>query len=141
MVKEVLVEVCEGHLVPATADARLWASELDPGERFVVRLMRERNAAHHRKFFSLVNWVAANHAVYDTTAKALDAVKLATGHVAWVPHPETGEVIPIPKSISFDNMGQDEFDVFYSDAIGAVLAHLAPDIENYDEFVAEVARY
>lgn len=127
-------------LIPTTKAGLRWVMSR-AGDTFVVRVLRERSVQHHRKFFALVNWVAHNHPTYNTTAKALDAVKFATGHVHWEPHPVTGALIPIPKSISFESMEQEQFAVFYEDAIKAVLEHLAPEVEDHDEFIRQVSEF
>jgi hypothetical protein len=139
-VRELLVKSDGTCLIPITREGLRWVM-LAAADTFLIRVVRERSVAHHRKFFALVKWVSANHPVYDTTAKALDAVKLAAGHVTWVAHPVTGELTPIPKSICFDQMSQDEFETFYEDAIKSVLEHLAPDVDDREAFVAEVARF
>ena len=55
--------------------------------------------------------------------------KLAAGLFDLMAHPVTGEIIQIPKSISFEAMGQEEFETFYSNAIDAVLQHILPQLD------------
>lgn len=88
-----------------------------------------RNGKHHRLLFALINLVTENSEIYDTKAKALVGIKLATGYFDLVADPTTGEIIKIPDSIAFENMPQEDFDVFYSRAIDGILHHILPHIE------------
>lgn len=130
-------------LVPADDDSRERICRMPRGQAVRAEARRIRNLAHHRKFFGgLVRFIAERHPVFNTREKALDAVKLAVGHVNWTPHPITGELIPVPKSISFDAMEQGEFDEFYMAAVDATLAHLIPDADRdeVDTWVDHVSR-
>lgn len=108
-------------------------SKMPEGTCYRVTYKRVRNLAHHRKFFvGLVRLVKEHHPVYDTEDKALLAIKLAAGHCDFFPNPTTGELVPVPKSISFDGMDQDDFDEFYEKAIQGVLDHLLPEFTRGD---------
>lgn len=111
---------------------RRWVKKLEPGEFFTLSWRRERNPAHHRKLMALVTYVAENSDVYDNKAKALDAVKLAAGHCDWIQDPKGGGLVPIPKSISFDNLDQDAFEEFYANAIQGVITHILPHMTRVD---------
>lgn len=130
-------------LVPVDDQSRERIARIPRGQPVKAEVKRARNLPHHRKFFGgLVTFVAERHPVFNTREKALDAIKLAVGHVHWMPHPATGELIPIPKSISFDAMEQGEFDEFYTAAVDATLAHLIPDADRdeVDTWVEHVSR-
>ena len=85
-----------------------------------------RNGPHHRKMFALFSLVAENSETYNTTEKALNAVKLAAAYYDPFIDPMTGEIVPLVKSVSFDAMPQEEFDVFYRAAIDGVLQVILP---------------
>lgn len=85
-----------------------------------------RNGPHHRKMFALLSLVAENSETYNTTEKALNAVKLAAAYFDPFIDPRTGEIIPLVKSVSYDAMPQEEFEVFYSAAIDGVLQCILP---------------
>jgi hypothetical protein len=85
-----------------------------------------RNGPHHRKFMALVQLVTDNSEVYDTVAKALVAIKLAAGYFDPAVDPRTGEIVPVVQSISYDAMGQEDFDAFYSAALDGVLQVVLP---------------
>lgn len=88
-----------------------------------------RNIDHHRKLFALIRLVTENSEIYDTEPKALVGIKLATGYFDLVTDPTTGEIVKIPDSISFENMPQEDFEVFYNRAIDGILHHILPHIE------------
>lgn len=88
-----------------------------------------RNGKHHRKLFALLQMVAENSETYDTTDKALVALKLVTGHFDLMVNPTTGEVIQVPKSISYEAMSQEDFEDWYSQAIDGVLQHILPTMD------------
>lgn len=105
-------------------DAALLAA-FGVGEILEVALRKPRSAAHHRKFFALMQLVFENQERYDTIADLLVEVKLKCGH--YREHLTTkGRLIYVPKSLSFEAMGQEEFGVLYSKAIDVILTHFLP---------------
>lgn len=88
-----------------------------------------RNGPHHRKGMALLHLIAENSETWNTTEKALIAVKLVVGHFDLVADPKTGEISQIPRSISFDAMDQESFEIFYSQAIDGILQHILPTID------------
>jgi hypothetical protein len=102
---------------------------MKPGKWLRLEWSAPRNGPHHRKMFALLNLVAENSETYNTTEKALVAVKLAAGY--FDPHidPKTGEIIPVVHSVSYDAMDQDEFDKFYSAALDGVLQTILPTMD------------
>lgn len=97
---------------------------MKPGTWFRMEWAVPRHGPHHRKLFALLNLVAENSETYDTTEKALVAVKLVTGYADPVIDPRTGEMVQVPQSISYDSMDQDKFDLFYEAAIDGVLRYI-----------------
>lgn len=130
--KAVLISTDKGLRGSTPADQELWAKFkrkleiMKPGAWLRFEWSTPRNGPHHRKFMALLNLVTENSEIYTTIPKALIAVKLAAGYFDPAIDPRTGEIIPIPQSISFDAMGQDDFDVFYSAAIDGVLQVILP---------------
>lgn len=116
-------------LAPADEQSREAISHWKHGQGVRASVRRMRNLQHHRKFFALLTVIAENSDTFDNTPKALAGVKLAAGHVDWIPHPETGELVPVPKSISFASMDQTAFDLFWDDALSAVIKHILPKMD------------
>lgn len=145
-----VTKTADGQLVGWTAAdqqrlerMRARLKKMRPGDSMILSCKQPRNIKHHRKLFSLVRAVVENSEVYETEEMALDAIKLAAGHVDWIPHPQTGELVPRPKSISFEAMDQVIFDEFYENAIRGVLRWIVPQMTrmDLDQAVEMVARY
>lgn len=130
--KAMLISTATGLRGSTPADQDAWAKfkrkleTMKPGKWLRMEWSSPRNGPHHRKFFALLSLVSENSETYNTTEKALIAVKLAAGYFDPAIDPRTGEIIPIPKSISFDAMDQDTFETFYSAAIDGVLQVILP---------------
>ena len=92
------------------------------GREIKVSISHPRNPRQHRLLFALLKIVADNHEKYDTVDKVLLALKFATGQAECNVVNDT--VVWSPKSISFAAMGQDEFNIFFDLAIGAVTGWL-----------------
>jgi hypothetical protein len=113
----------------AYAKFRRRLETMKPGKWLRLEWSSPRNGPHHRKFMALVQLVTENSETYDTVAKALVAIKLAAAYFDPVPDPRTGELVPVPQSISYDAMGQDEFEEFYSAALDGVLQVVLPTMD------------
>lgn len=99
---------------------------MKPGKWLRLEWSSPRNGPHHRKMFALMSLVAENSETYNTTEKALVAVKLAAGYFEPVPDPRTGEIVPVLHSVSYDAMDQEAFEKFYSAALDGVLQVILP---------------
>lgn len=99
---------------------------MKPGKWLRIEASSPRNGKHHRKLMALLQLVSENSEIYSTVEKALVAVKLVVGHFEPAIHPQTGELIQVPKSISYESMDQDAFESFYSAALDGVLQHILP---------------
>lgn len=133
--KALLIKTPKGLRGATQADQEAWSKfrrrleTMKTGKWLRVEATMPRNGPHHRKFFALLQLIAENSETYNTVDKALVAVKLIVGHFEPCIHPETGELIQVPKSIAFESMDQDAFDKFYSAAIDGVLQHILPDMD------------
>ena len=112
------------------------------GEVVQCEITRPRNLAHHRKFWALLNvfWQATGD--WSSTYGVLIELKVRLGHVQEVLLRDTGELVRVPKSISFAQMDQTEFDVFYDRCI-AELCKMGGGIEEdalRQEVLNELAR-
>jgi hypothetical protein len=102
---------------------------IKPGKWLRMEWSTPRNGPQHRKMFALFSLVKENSETYNTTEKALVAVKLCVGHFDLVIDPTTGEITKQVKSIAFESMEQDDFDVFYGQAIDGVLQYILPQMD------------
>ena len=133
--KTILIKTPAGLRGSTPADQAEWAKfrrrleTMRPGAYLRFEWSTPRNGAHHRKFFALLQLIAENSETYNTTEKALVGVKLAAGLFDLMAHPATGEIIQVPRSVSFEAMGQEDFEAFYTNAIDAVLQHILPHLD------------
>jgi len=103
----------EGHaLIPATEHDEDQFQKLRFNLWYKTDMRRARNPDHHRKGFALIKLIFDSQEKYQTVKDLLTELKLQTGwyteHVRG-----TGELVYIPKSISFADMDQTEFEEFY----------------------------
>lgn len=87
------------------------------GEVVQCEVTKPRNLAHHRKFWALLNTVWECAGDWSSPYAILIELKVRLGHVQKVVIRETGEIVSVPKSISFAAMDQTEFDAFYEKAL------------------------
>lgn len=133
--KAVLLKTPSGLRGSTPADQDAWSrfrrrlETMKPGTWLRFEWSSPRNGKHHRKLFALLQLVAENSEVYDTPEKALIAVKLCSGYFDLMADPQTGEIVKVPKSISYESMGQEDFDQFYSRALDGVLQHILPQMD------------
>lgn len=133
--KAVLLRTPSGLRGSTPADHDAWTKfkrrleTMKPGTWLRFEWSSPRNGAHHRKFMALLQLVAENSETYNTVEKALIAVKLIAGHFEPAVHPQTGELIQVPKSISYESMSQEDFDVWYDRAIDAVIQYILPTFD------------
>lgn len=133
--KAILVRTPQGLRGATPADQDAWSKfrrrleTMKPGKWLRFEFSSPRNGRHHRKLMALLQLVAENSETYNTVEKALVAVKLVTGHFDLMADPKTGEIVQVPKSVSYEAMGQEDFDVFYSAAIDGVLQHILPTMD------------
>lgn len=130
-------------LVPCTDEDREAIMGLQAGKAYGFDFKLVRNYQFHKKFFALVDVVVQYHEAFDNTDKALEAVKIAAGHVDWLPNPTTGELYPRTRSISFAKMDELAFRKFYSNSIDGILKHILPqlDAQAIERAVDEVAGF
>lgn len=130
--KAMLIRSPSGLRGATPGDQDAWAKfkrkleSMKPGAWLRMEWSSPRNGPQHRKFMALLSLVAENSETYNTTDKALNAVKLAAAYFDPFIDPRTGEIIPLVKSISYDAMPQEEFEAFYSAALDGVLQVILP---------------
>ena len=128
--KALLLKTPNGLVGSTTDDHAAWTKfrrkleTMKTGSWLRFEWSSPRNGKHHKKLMALLNLVAENSETYNTVDKALVAVKLVSGHFDLIVHPVSGEILQNPKSISYESMGQEEFDAFYQKAIDGVLNHI-----------------
>lgn len=87
------------------------------GELVMCDITKPRNLGHHKKFWALLNCVWECAGDWSSPYAILIELKVRLGHVQKVVIRETGEVVSVPKSISFAAMDQTAFDDFYEKSL------------------------
>ncbi len=144
--KAILIRSEKGLRGATPADHDAWTKfkrrldRMKPGTWFRIEWSVPRHGPHHRKLFALLTLIADNSETYETAEKALVAVKLVAGYFDPVIDPRTGQMVPVPQSVSYESMDQDVFDIFYQAAIDGVLRHILPqfDRETADRLLEQI---
>jgi hypothetical protein len=90
---------------------------------------RPRNLAQHRRYWLLCSLVAINHESLADAESVHQCLKLLTGWTDKVALKSTGEILMVPRSISFTKMDAGEWDDYYARARDAVCEHLLPGVQ------------
>ena len=107
-------------LIPFDTEAEAVIAKWKDGDFLELDVKRPRNSQHHRKLFAMLSIVLENTDEFVSIDELLEFVKIKAGIYKIV---KVGNVhYPITQSISFAKMSQDEFGLFYSNAIDACLS-------------------
>jgi hypothetical protein len=138
---KLMLKKIAGGLIPSLPMDEEKLSKWKFGSIMECEVKKPRNGQFHRKFFALINVVYINQEKYTQLDDLLVEVKLKTGH--YKEHLTTkGEIIYLPKSISFAQMDEMEFGLFYSKVIDVVLKHfMKVSPEELDTMVNEVLSF
>ena len=120
-------------LVPAHESDAEEFGKLRLGSHYKANITRARNPDHHRKGMRLVRDLFENQDRYESFEDMLTELKLLAG---WYSHHVrlNGEVVYLPKSISFADMDQTEFEELYSRLLDIATQHFDLDpqqVANY----------
>lgn len=116
----------------ATGDVCGTLRKMKAGDEIVLPVKKQRNPRFHRLFFSWLNTVFANQDKYETPEQLRLNLMLMTGRIktsitksitGWITCESCGhkqnvnveKTALIPESISFENMGEDEFHAVQKD--------------------------
>lgn len=105
---------------PVSNAAREFHAKTKLGQTVEMKGRRPRNPRHHAKLFALLGIIVDNTELFANTDDALVGLKAVMGRGRWQRIEGTTKDIFYPESISFDAMGQDEFEGFYDAAVAAV---------------------
>lgn len=139
MTRLYLVKTNGGDLIGWGPNDNAYLHKLGDGECIECDTKKARNPKHHAKFFALLQSAYVNQNKYGSIKALLIELKLrAEWYDEHVTH--DGRLVFVPRSISWAQMGQQEFDRFYGDALIA-LALMFPDNANIvaeaDEIIAK----
>lgn len=114
-----LVKTDAGTVIGWGPEDTEYLARLEPGECIEAETRKARNPGHHRKFFALLQSAFVGQSRYKRLEDLLIEMKLRAG---WYEEHITadGKLVYVPKSISWAQMDQQEFDRFYAEAIVAL---------------------
>jgi hypothetical protein len=124
--------------VPADDENSELVKKYKIGELYRADIVKPRSGPHHRLCFSLLSLTFSNQDVYTDARKFRRALAWEVGHVDEVML-STGEVVKFPRSLSYDDVDQAEFQILFPKLM-TVCAHLLHDMD-MQELEAEVAKY
>lgn len=126
----VIMRRTEAGLEPVDRDAAAILGKVKMGDRVLVKVHRPRSIQQHRMLFALLTKVA-EATEFETPDALLTALKVALGRYDLLRLP-SGKVVPVPQSISFAAMKQDEFQRFLDDCVRVICRDLLPGIASAD---------
>ena len=97
---------------------RFWRrfQKLEPGEMATCEMAFPRSGPFHRLHMALEQQIFDSQERFGHFEQFRNWLKIGAGHVDWVPGPR-GAVVPIPRSISYTAMDDEEFKTFHAAAI------------------------
>lgn len=117
-----------GALRPADEAGEAILSKCREDELVTVDVKRGRNLAHHRKFWKLMQIVYENQTHYKNPEEVCAAFKVAAGHCEYVQ--AKGQLVALPRSISFGKMDQSAFEAFYEKAVAYLCTEVIPGMDS-----------
>lgn len=130
-----LVKKKDGSFTPSDNNDYNEAKKVKVGE--YVKCTRTRNVKHHKKAFALLNLWFENQDRFQEFEIARKVITIRAGYYDIAPTKD-GEPYYIPKSLSFENMSQSDFEKWYE----ATLNIVAKDLEQSpDAIQAELAGF
>ena len=120
-----LTKSADGSFIPSTENSIAKFKKVKIGETTLVDYKAKRNVQFHKKGFSLLNLIYQNQSKYESFEAMRTEFKLKAG--LYELHVTTkGKTIYVPKSMSFSEMDENEFEELYSKFIDIALKHFVP---------------
>lgn len=122
-------------LIPASEHDEDQFIKLRVGSEYKADIKKARNVDHHRKGMRLVRDLFENQDGYESFEDLLTELKLQCG---WYTHHVrlNGEIVYLPKSISFADMDQTEFEELYYRMIGVAKQHFNMTDEEAESYAS-----
>src|SRR6266702_6241273 len=102
-------------------------SRIPEGKNVLVEInSRPRNLRHLRLYWAIVRFLQQHVFEHKDEEIIHLSIKLATGLVYMFRNVDTGDILFGPKSISFNNMDQEQFDQFFDAAVETIAKRWLP---------------
>lgn len=89
---------------------------LEAGEMAEIHTRRPRSGPFHRRHMALEQAVFEAQEKFEQFEPFRDWLKVGAGHCDWFPGPKGG-VFPVPRSISFDALEEDDMRTFHDNTV------------------------
>lgn len=122
----------EVYLSPADVHAEEFLRSLPIGKEIIIDHRKVRSPEFHRWFFAMLNKVVVATGRWPDVTQALEAVKLAVGHVEYIRKVASDELYERTKSIAVGSLKADHFKRFVNRTLD-VLAFIGVDGEKLME--------
>jgi hypothetical protein len=122
-------------LLPADSHSEALLAKVPLGETVAVKFTRGRSLQQHRLFWGLLDHVAKASS-FETGDRLLVALKVRLGRYDLLKMPN-GKIVPVPHSISFLAMDQDDFQRFMDESVRLICEEVIPGT-NSDDLIREV---
>lgn len=120
-------------LVPSDDRSAERLAKIPLAEDVAIKVARGRSLPQHRLFWGVLAFVA-EASQWETPERLLIALKIRMGRYDLMQMPG-GKVVPVPDSISFSAMTQDEFQRFMDQAVDLICAEVVPGMSG-DRLIA-----
>ncbi len=119
------MDCTQAGLVPKPERWEEYEEALAIGEEYMVEVKKKRSVGNHRRFWAFLKIVFDMQELYDTKEDLRTEIKLRCGH--YEEHLNVkGDIMYIPKSMSFEDMDEVEFKEFFNKAIDVALRYFCP---------------
>jgi len=125
-----LAKTTAGYFIPETVEDQEIAKGIKAGETIAVKWSKPRNPGNHRRYFAMIGVIIDNMPEtvpdrYHNPEYLRYETLIGIGHCEWRTS-RNGTGYPVPKSIAFDKMDEDEFRDIYSRTVNYLLKHFCP---------------
>jgi hypothetical protein len=125
-------------LMPCDEESYQAIGALQRDEEVQIRIVRERSNPQLRLFWTVLDHVARN-TDWEDSERLLIALKVRLGRYDLCQLPN-GKTVPVPHSISFDKMPQEQFQTFMERALDVICADVLGGYDK-DQLVREAQGY
>jgi hypothetical protein len=128
-------------LIPVDKDQSALLEKLPLGSWVTIKVTQDRNPKFHRKYFAMLNATFDMQDEYSTLEDFRKVVTVGAGHCDFIPikRKDGTDVIAVPKSISFENMDELEFQQVYEDSVRYIADCVLPYDCSPDELLDTLA--
>jgi len=119
------------NLIPKDAETMAYVSRRKPGEVIVAEIKIARNYENHKRFFAFLDMTFGMQEHFEVEEAYRKWLTMKCGYFDTIVAPN-GKTIFIAKSISFENMPEDEFQKLFSTAIDIFLKEFGNGLSEND---------